>query len=231
MGLRYVRGLGSREREQLESARVDGPFHDVEEVARRTGLSSRAMLALGESGAFEPFGVGRRDALWTARGFASKKDDALALPDASDAQFGELSRGEEIVWDYRVSSHSTRGHPMARFRGALSARRIPSASEVVRLADGAHTSYVGYVICRQRPGTASGVVFYTLEDETGFVNAVVWSTVFAQYEALAKTASLLGMTGRIQSQHGVVHLVAETLFLPELSAPKEGSVVRSRDFH
>ncbi len=231
MGLRYVRGLGSREREQLESARVDGPFRDVEEVARRTGLSSRAMLALGESGAFEPFGVGRRDALWTARGFASKKDDALALPDASDAQFGELSRGEEIVWDYRVSSHSTRGHPMARFRGALSARRIPSASEVVRLADGAHTSYVGYVICRQRPGTASGVVFYTLEDETGFVNAVVWSTVFAQYEALAKTASLLGMTGRIQSQHGVVHLVAEMLFLPELSAPKEGSVVRSRDFH
>ena len=206
-------------------------FFRVSDVARRTGLNSRAMLALGEAGVFEPLGVRRRDALWTARGYTSKKDDALALPDASVAEFDELSRGEEIVWDYRASSHSTRGHPMQRFRPALTARRIPSASELVRLADGAHSSYVGYVICRQRPGTASGVVFYTLEDETGFVNAVVWSTVFEQYEALAKTASMLGMTGRIQSQHGVVHLVAETLFLPDLSVPKDGRVLRSRDFH
>jgi len=106
-----------------------------------------------------------------------------------------------------------------------------TVATLVRLAEGAHTSYVGYVICRQRPGTASGVVFFTLEDETGFVNAVVWSTVFEQYEALAKTASLLGMTGRIQSQHGVVHLIAEKLFLPDLSLPRSASVPRSRDFH
>ena len=124
---------------------------------------------------------------------------------------------------------------MMRFRPALAAQRIPSASELLRLPDGARTPYVGYVICRQRPGTASGVVFFTLEDETGFVNAVVWSRVFEEFEVLARTAGLLGITGRIQAQQGVVHLVAERLFTPRLGPPgpppAPQSAPRSRDFH
>jgi error-prone DNA polymerase len=235
MGLRYVRGLGVRERERLEAARLDGPFRSVDDVARRTGLSARALLALGEAGAFEPLGVGRRDALWTTRGHSARRDDALPLADESAASFAPLTPGEEILWDYRASAHSTRGHPMMRFRPALTAQRIPSASELLRLPDGARTPYVGYVICRQRPGTASGVVFFTLEDETGFVNAVVWSRVFEEFEVLARTAGLLGITGRIQSQQGVVHLVAERLFAPRLGAasppPTPQSAPRSRDFH
>jgi len=85
------------------------------------------------------------------------------------------------------------------------------------------------VTCRQRPGTAKGVVFMTLEDETGFVNIVVWEKVYRQFELIAKTASFLGVTGKLQAQSGVTHLVAEKLWKPELdNAPCE---TRSRDFH
>ena len=97
------------------------------------------------------------------------------------------------------------------------------------MPDGRRVKYAGLVICRQRPGTASGVVFMTLEDETGFVNVVLWSRVFEQQASLAKSASLLGVSGRIQSEQGVVHLVAEQLWVPRMdgSAPR----VASRDFH
>jgi error-prone DNA polymerase len=84
------------------------------------------------------------------------------------------------------------------------------------------------VICRQRPGTASGVTFMTLEDETGFVNLVVWTKVFEQYMVLAKTASFLGVTGKVQAKDGVVHLIAEQLWEPLLDAP---AALASRDFH
>ena len=89
--------------------------------------------------------------------------------------------------------------------------------------------YAGLVICRQRPGTAAGVVFMTLEDETGFVNVVVWQKVFERHMILAKTASLLGVGGRVQRQDGVLHVIAETLFEPALE--REPERVRSRDFH
>lgn len=85
------------------------------------------------------------------------------------------------------------------------------------------------VICRQRPGTAKGVVFMTLEDETGFVNLVIWEKVFRRYELIAKTQSFLGVTGTIQSQSGVVHLVAESLWIPEIEMAPEN--INSRDFH
>ena len=88
--------------------------------------------------------------------------------------------------------------------------------------------YAGLVICRQRPSTAGGIVFMTLEDETGFLNVVVWDRVFAQYAVIAKTTSFLGVTGKLQVQDGVVHLVAESLWVPKIDRPPR---TRSRDFH
>ena len=85
------------------------------------------------------------------------------------------------------------------------------------------------MICRQQPGTAAGVVFMTLEDETGFVNLVVWQQVFAEYAAIIRTTSLIGVTGRLQIQEGVVHLIAERVWVPQLSRPV--MMVESRDFH
>jgi error-prone DNA polymerase len=100
---------------------------------------------------------------------------------------------------------------------------------VKRGGNGQRIDYVGIVICRQQPGTASGVVFMTLEDETGFVNLVIWRQVFAQYGQILKTQSLLGVTGRLQVQEGIVHLIADRVWAPALSRPI--ARVESRDFH
>jgi error-prone DNA polymerase len=121
---------------------------------------------------------------------------------------------------------------MARFRAQLRERGLPDAETVRRMADGDRTHYVGMVICRQRPDTRTGVTFFTLEDETGFTNLVVWRPIFDRHAPLAKTARLLGVTGRVQSSDGVVHLVAEHLWEPGLAELVEAEATpRSRDFH
>jgi len=97
------------------------------------------------------------------------------------------------------------------------------------MKNGERVRYAGLVICRQRPGTAGGVVFMTLEDETGFVNAVIWESVFQRYSVLAKTVSFLGITGTLQVEDGVVHLVAEELWEPRVELKPAST--RSRDFH
>ena len=97
------------------------------------------------------------------------------------------------------------------------------------MPDGRRVRYVGLVICRQRPGTASGVVFMTLEDESGFVNVVVWSRVFDEHAVLIKTTNFLGVTGKLQVQDGVTHLIAERFWVPRLTSRPTGG--KSRDFH
>ena len=114
-------------------------------------------------------------------------------------------------------------------RKALLARNWVDSVTLNALPHGRRVRYAGIVICRQRPGTAAGVVFMTLEDEGGFVNLVIWSQVFEKHRILVKTARFLGVTGRLQSQHGVVHLVAESLWEPDIEMqPSSGG---SRDFH
>jgi error-prone DNA polymerase len=118
---------------------------------------------------------------------------------------------------------------MRAHRDALRGLGHPDARTLGLLPDGHRLAYVGMVICRQRPGTAGGVTFFTLEDETGFVNVVVWRQVFEKYRLIGKTAKLLGVRGKLQVAEGVTHLVAEALFVPDL----EGDDVApsSRDFH
>jgi error-prone DNA polymerase len=228
MGLRYVKGLGSVERERIEQA--GSPHPNLPTFVRSSRIHQRALHALAESGAFECFGLNRRDAIWQVRNLARFSQDSLPLePPSSQISFASLSEEDQVLWDYRSSHHSTRGHPMHGLRSALRERGIPEASQVVRKKHGEHLRYVGMVICRQRPGTASGVTFFTLEDETGFVNVVVWKQIFDRHAALAKTASLLGVSGEIQKADGVIHLIAKSLWTPELSIPEQTQ--RSRDFH
>jgi error-prone DNA polymerase len=228
MGLRYVKGLGVIERERIESS--PGPYPNLATFVRDTRLNKKALHALAESGAFECFGLNRRDAIWQVRSLSRYTQDALPLePAASQISFSSLVSDDKVLWDYRASHHSTRGHPMRGIRPALEARGIPNAITVRDRPHGTNLRYVGLVICRQRPGTASGVNFFTLEDETGFVNLVLWKQVFEEHAALAKTAALLGVTGEIQKADGVVHLIAKSLWAPDVALVPEGA--RSRDFH
>jgi error-prone DNA polymerase len=228
MGLRYVKGLGAVERARLEAA--EPPYPNLATFVRRTRLNKKALHALAEAGAYECFGLNRRDAIWQVRSLSRFTRDSLPLePASSQVSFASLAEDDKVIWDYRSSHHSTRGHPMRGLRHTLCSRGIPDAVTIQRSAHGDELEYVGMVICRQRPGTASGVTFFTLEDETGFVNVVVWKQVFDRHAAVAKTAALLGVTGEIQRADGVVHLIASSLWAPDAFLA-EGTH-RSRDFH
>jgi error-prone DNA polymerase len=228
MGLRYVKGLGVIERERLESS--EPPYPNLATFVRQTRLNKKALHALAEAGAFECFGLNRRDAIWQVRSLSRFAQDSLPLePASSQISFASLASDDEVIWDYRSTHHSTRGHPMRGLRHALRSRGIPEAMRIHDCTHGDELDYVGMVICRQRPGTASGVTFFTLEDETGFVNVVVWKQVFERHAALAKTAALLGVTGEIQKADGVIHLIAKSLWAPDVALADQTH--RSRDFH
>jgi len=128
--------------------------------------------------------------------------------------FAPLSDGEAVAWDYRRAQHSVHGHPIAAWRPALSAAGLLDSARLRRLRDGTPAEAVGAVTCKQRPQTAHGVTFLTLEDETGMLNVIVWATVRERHELLLRTATVIGISGKIQSAYGVVHLVAESLWDP-----------------
>ena len=231
MGFRYVKGFSEkRDFAPLARARATRPFRSVADVARRAGLDEAALRRLAEAGAFASFEKARRAALWDARGLAATPAPPLPIaPGERIPAFEPLSDFETITWDYAANGHSTAGHPLAPLRGALTAQRLPDARTVAAMRDGCEVRYAGVVICRQRPATASGVTFMTLEDETGFVNLVIWKRVFDRHAVLAKTAAVLGVTGRLQATDGVVHIVADSLWAPRLdTAP---ATAGSRDFH
>ncbi len=228
MGLRYVKGLGVVERERLESG--DSPYPNLATFVRQTRLHNKGLHALAEAGAFECFDLNRRDAIWQVRSLSRFVQDSLPLePASSQISFASLASDDQVMWDYRSSQHSTRGHPMRGLRHTLRSRGIHEATRIHDCTHGDELDYVGVVICRQRPGTASGVTFFTLEDETGFVNVVVWKQVFDRHAALAKTAALLGVTGKIQKADGVIHLMAKSLWAPDVALANQTH--RSRDFH
>ena len=238
MGLRYVRGLGAGDGARLEAAMEQAPFRDVPDVARRSGLSADKLESLAEAGAFACFGPpgppgppgpDRRGALWQVLGTETAGPPLLPLKSReSPPRFQPLNGLETILWDHQAAGHSVQGHLLQPRRAELAARGLPTARELNGMPDGKSVRYVGLVICRQRPGTAQGVTFMTLEDETGFVNLVIWEKVFERNALLARTLHCMGVTGSLQVGEGVVHLVVETVWDPKLE--DRSLRLRSRDF-
>jgi error-prone DNA polymerase len=231
VGLRYVKGLARRDADALLAARErGGPFRSEEDLARRTGLGVPAMATLAEAGALEPLEPDRRAAFWEAPQAAQRVWDGLPLEMGSEpVPLSPLEPFEVIDWDYRTTDHSARGHPMEGFREELAAKGFPEARAVAALPHGQRVSYVGAIICRQRPGTAGGVSFLTLEDETGFVNAVIWKDVWERYGLTVKTNPVIGLTGQLEARQDVTHLIVEHVWVPSLS--RSSATARSRDFH
>ena len=229
----HQEGLHQAQADHLLRHRKSRPFASLEDVVERSQLREDTLLRLAESGAFEGFGYSRRESLWQTKG--AFKNRGLELfteqgpTDEALPQFVPLDDFERVQWDYRTSHHSSRGHPIAGLREALRRKRILSSQELNELRDGAWANYAGLVICRQRPGTAGGVVFMTLEDELGFVNVVIWQKVFERFRTVGKTCNFLGISGRVQSQHTVVHLIAEKLWEPDIKIKPEKT--RSRGLH
>jgi len=233
MGLRYIKGLPVSEANRILDKR---PFRSLEDFRMRTGLRADIRRKLATAGALSSLQseADRRGALWETSLPPSPPFPPSPQPlpmevSETTPAFRELSPVEEVTWDFRTTGHSTKNHPLGPMREALREQGLPDARTLNGWAHGRHARFAGIVICRQRPGTAGGVTFMTLEDETGFVNVVLWKDVFERYAAIAKTENFLGINGKIQSQDGVTHLVADSLWRPRLEVRPVDTT--SRDFH
>jgi error-prone DNA polymerase len=219
MGIRYVKGIAKGQWQQIARVCEGTAPASIEELSRRSGQGPAVMSKLAEAGALRGLQADRRTALWQAHAPAAPVDQLALEAEESALEWEDLDRFDEISWDYDSSGYSAVDHPLAPMRDRLAGKGLPTAAEVWGTADGTQVSFAGLVICRQRPGTASGVLFITLEDETGFVNLILWPKVFEKNRQLARTASLLGVTGKLQAENGVVHLIAERLWVPRI--PKQ----------
>ncbi len=239
IGLRYAKGLGEGDWDRIRGwqagvsarGRLDGrapTFLDFKAACR---LPSDSLERLAEVGAFDCFGMGRRDALWGVLDAAECPVGMLIGEPEETPEFQPLRAAEEITWDYLASDQSPRGHVMEQYRPLLQKQGLPDAAEVSRMEHGRKVSLAGCAICRQMPGTASGVLFMTLEDETGFTNLVVWEKVFKQYRTMVLTNWLIGVTGHLQIAEGVAHVIAESFWIPDfLRGEERKSPASSHDF-
>jgi error-prone DNA polymerase len=217
LGLRMIRGLGTRARERLESAvREGGRFRSVHDVVARSGLDRRGLRLLAESGALdafvpdEPVLRRRRAAVWrlleAVRGDAgplAPTTPSREVPNAIPA----MRPPELTEADYRVTGVSLAGHPMRHLRALLLPNGVRTARETRTLRDGEPVAVAGLVICRQRPGTAKGFVFLTLEDETGTINVVVTPKRFERQALLVSRAPLLLVRGVLQVEGTLPNVV------------------------
>ncbi|HKW10332.1 MAG TPA: PHP domain-containing protein [Gemmatimonadaceae bacterium] len=243
LGVRSVRGLGSKAKEIFEQARAAGPFESIDNFARRTRFDQRTLRHLAEAGAFdgyvpdEPDLRKRRAALWEVldalRGDAGPLAPRRTVSPSSAARSAGLpmmSPGELTEADYRMTGISLNGHPMSHLRPVLSPNGIRTTRQLVTEGkDGDRIAGAGLVICRQRPGTAKGFVFLTLEDETGTVNVVVTPKRFERQALLISTTPLLLVRGTLQVEQGVVNIRGEEF--RGLKAEVGAEFAQRHDFH
>jgi error-prone DNA polymerase len=210
LGLAVVKGLPRSVGESVAAARRHAPFVSAADLARRAGLSRAVMARLAEAGALRSLAPERHDALWRALSITSgsAQEDLFAgreLPEPEVA-LPATTAAEEVARDFATTGLSDRAHPMAMLRPALASRKIRSARELARLADGSRVDVAGLVIIRQRPQTASGIVFVSLEDETGIANLVVMPDVYEKYRPVVRGTSFLTVRGRVERNGAVVNV-------------------------
>jgi error-prone DNA polymerase len=212
LGLREIRVLATEAAERIAQARRAAPVRDVADLATRAGLSRCDLDCLAAGDALASLAGHRRHAAWQAAG-AATRDDLLAgcsLPEPS-VRLAAPSEGENLVADYRHLGLTLGRHPLALLRPQLARRRLLTAAAIGAAPDRQLARAAGIVTCRQRPGTANGIVFVTLEDETGWINVVVHGRLVERQRRELLAARLLAVYGQVQRQGDVVHLVAKRL--------------------
>ena len=228
LGMRMVRGLSNRHAADIVAARGDRAFTSADELWRRAGVPAGALVRLAEADAFRPgLCLERREALWAIKAL---RDEPLPLFAAAAARAQEtvqeivepavtlrpMPGGREVVEDYRHVGMTLRQHPVSFLREELAQRLVVTCEDAMTAKDGKRLETAGLVLVRQRPGSAKGVMFITIEDETGIANLVVWSSIFDEFRAVVMNASMIAVRGRVQREGEVVHIVANRLI--DLSA-------------
>jgi error-prone DNA polymerase len=211
LGLRFVRGLREDTARRIEAARAERPFAHTADLAQRAALGREDLAKLAELGALASLpdaAASRRAALWQVAGIERDSRSLFAgtPPPDGDAPLPAMSPLEETLADYRASGLTTGPHVMTHLRDTLRRRGLLSAAALRDVPDGRWARTAGHVIVRQRPGSAKGMCFLTLEDETGTANAVLTPQQFRRFRVPLHTASLLEIAGPVQNVDGVVHL-------------------------
>ncbi|RML26708.1 Error-prone repair -like protein of DNA polymerase III alpha subunit [Pseudomonas savastanoi pv. retacarpa] len=229
LGLRMVRGFREEDALRIEVARAKRPFVDATDLTLRAELDSRAAEALADSGALGGLIGHRHRARWEVAGVEAQRPLFDDLPSEETQVILPLPTvAEDLVADYTTLGTTLGPHPLALLRRQLAAKRFRSSQDLLHLENDRTLSVAGLVIGRQRPGTASGVTFVTLEDEFGMVNIVVWRDLAERQRKVLVGSQLLQVFGRLESKSGVRHLIAQRLY--DLTPLLTGLDVRSRDF-
>ena len=232
LGLRLVKGLRAEGAKRIEEARAMRSFEDVQDLARRAALNRRDLANLAAAGALRALAGHRRNAHWLVAGTGTAGEPELLqqAPVQEALPFLEAPReADDIVADYRSLGLTLGRHPLALLRQRLVRMRLKTASELKAMPNGRPARTAGIVTCRQRPGTAQGVIFVTIEDETGYTNVVVWNDLVERQRKELLGSRLLGVEGYMQVEGEVVHLVARKLV--DHSAMLGRLLTESRDFH
>jgi error-prone DNA polymerase len=206
LGLRYVAGLRAEGGERIAAARAQAPFTSLQDFVDRAGLRKDELRNLAEVGAFNAFGLTRRSALWQVERAARPRGPLFGAPGTDESRepspVPEMSLRERLGSDLLGTGLTIGPHPMALYRRELAAGGVRRAADLVGLPDGTRVKVAGAVICRQRPGTAKGFLFLTLEDETGLINVTVRPDLFHQQQAVLVGADVLEIEGILQVRDG-----------------------------
>ncbi|MGY2734838.1 error-prone DNA polymerase [Sphingomonas sp. UYP23] len=239
LGLRIILGISGAEAGRILIARGARAFRSIEDVWRRAGVSLLTLEKIAQSDGFHGFGIDRRQALWEVKALGQKPLPlfaAIESPTEPSVTLTALTAGREVVEDYRATQMSLRAHPLSFLRGELDRRRVTRCGDLRGMKDGSRVEVAGLILVRQRPGSAKGVVFVTLEDETGIANAILWPDRFEAQRRVVMGAAMLGISGRVQSESGTIHVIADRIIdltgmlrqigdldLPRLTMPGDGA--------
>jgi error-prone DNA polymerase len=231
MGLRMIKGFREDDARRIEAARAKGVFVDIADLGERARLDARAQEQLADAGALRGLAGDRHRARWEVAGVQKQLGLFAGLPSQEEPAIylPKPTVGEDLLADYNSVGTTLGPHPLALLRGELKARRCRSSKELMEVEHGRPVSVAGLVTGRQRPGTASGVTFVTLEDEFGNINVIVWRDLADRQRKVLVGSQLLKVDGRWEKEGEVRHLIAGRL--SDLSPLLDGISVRSRDFH
>ncbi len=225
LGFRLVKGLSEADAKAIMENRGEN-YRSLDDFAARSGLPVRKLKVLAEADAFRSIRLDRRQALWAVSRYAETGTPAALLESLplfaaaassplaceADVRLPKMALGEHVLADYIAIRMSLKAHPMALLREDFQPRGYLETAALRHIPSGRIVRTAGIVLIRQRPGTASGVIFSTLEDETGIANIIIWPKVFEQYRRIVLGARLLGVRGQLQSEQGVIHIIARELF-------------------
>lgn len=222
LGFRQVRGLANLHGAAIVGARGDIPYDAVEDVWRRAGIPRAAIERLAEADAFHAIAESRRQGLWKVRGLGEAPLPLFQAAEEREAGFSPegiepptilrpMTDGREVVEDYRATQLSLRAHPLSFLRDELDDMGIVRCADLQHIRDGRNIEVAGVILVCQRPGSAKGVLFVTIEDETGIANAILWPDRFEIYRRQVMAASMIAIRGRLQKEGEVIHVIADRI--------------------